>query len=200
VNAETRFSIVNLREPPKSSSGDSARPGVTNAAWVRACDVAERTTRGSNRLAKRTGREYQGVRTLGARRVYPQARLAVPARVGPGIVGQLLLLGPIDASVERSTAWLLVASRLQRSAARRRPLHSQSSESFNFLEDLVGLERLLICGLKVRFLRGSPPNVLLVHLHLLPQVRPSSAWPSASDCWFETPVPQPCARVAHRCG
>jgi hypothetical protein len=39
---------------------------------------------------------------------------------------------------------------------RNASLRSQSSESFSFFEDLVGLERLLICQLKVRFLRGSP--------------------------------------------
>jgi hypothetical protein len=38
------------------------------------------------------------------------------------------------------------------------------------------------------------------HINLLPAVPPDTVSPSALDCWFETPVPQPCARVAYLCG
>jgi hypothetical protein len=58
-------------------------------------------------------------------------------------------------------AGITVAHRLQRSAAGRRHLQRQPSGSFTFFENLVGLKRLLICGLKVRFLRGSPTFAFL---------------------------------------
>ena len=52
--------------------------------------------------------------------------------------------------VRLTTREVPVASRLQRSASERRSLHSQGSESLESLAFLIGLLRLLICGLKVR--------------------------------------------------
>ena len=51
----------------------------------------------------------------------------------------------------------LVAPGLQRGAAKWHVLQSRSAELLNTLSYFARLERLLICGLKVRFLHGSTP-------------------------------------------